>query len=92
MNIEDFNREEFYNDKDNIKLALDYIIEQTQWADKFPRQCHERIRKVCNAIKDGKILGKESSNQSEIIHEHQFDYDGGTCRKCGKTASEMFGK
>lgn len=43
-------------DKDYIIEAMNYIIKETRWADKFPDQCHGRIRRVCEAVKDEKPL------------------------------------
>jgi len=42
--------------KDYIIEAMDYIIKETRWADKFPNQCHERIRLVCEAVKNEEPL------------------------------------
>ena len=42
--------------KDYIIEAMDYIIKETRWADKFPDQCHERIRLVCEAVKNEEPL------------------------------------
>lgn len=36
--------------------AMDFIIDQTKWANKFPRQCLDRIRRVCLAVKAGERL------------------------------------
>ena len=41
---------------DYLREAMDYIIDQIGWADKFPRQCHDRIRKVCEAVKRAEPL------------------------------------
>lgn len=43
-------------DDEYITEAMNYIIEQSAWAGTFPRQCHERIRLVCEAVKEGKPL------------------------------------
>ena len=43
-------------DPNYIVEAMDYIIYETRWATKFPDQCLERIRLVCEAVKDGKPL------------------------------------
>lgn len=42
--------------EDYLREAMDYIIDQIGWADKFPRQCHDRIRKVCEAVKRSEPL------------------------------------
>ena len=39
-----------------VAEALDYIADQSRWAEKFPQQCHERIRLVCAAVKAGEPL------------------------------------
>jgi len=43
-------------DPNYIVEAMDYIIEQSHWANTFPRECLERIQLVCEAVKDGKPL------------------------------------
>ena len=53
--------------KDYIIEAMDYIIKETRWADKFPDQCHERIRLVCKAVKNEEplpfLLDNKEQNQ-----------------------------
>lgn len=39
-----------------VRYALEYIIAETRWAGKFPRQSHERIREVCTAVLSGSPL------------------------------------
>jgi len=41
---------------DYLREAMDYIIDQIGWADKFPRECHDRMRKVCEAVKRAEPL------------------------------------
>jgi hypothetical protein len=38
--------------EDHIIKAMERIIEETYWADSFPTQCHERIRAICEAVKN----------------------------------------
>ena len=39
-----------------INRAMDYIILESRWAATFPNQCNDRIRKVCQAVKENKPL------------------------------------
>ena len=48
---------------DYLREAMDYIIDQIGWADKFPRQCHDRIRKVCEAVKRAEPLPFKPNNR-----------------------------
>jgi hypothetical protein len=41
---------------DFVNEALDYIIEQTRWANAFPKKSLERIRLTCEAVKAGQPL------------------------------------
>lgn len=49
--------------KEEIDEAMDYIIDQTGWANHFPDQCHERIRMVCESMKNGEKLPFKEENQ-----------------------------
>ena len=49
--------------EDYLGEAMDYIIDQIGWADKFPRQCHDRIRKVCEAVKRAEPLPFKPNNR-----------------------------
>lgn len=35
----------------NMNEIMDYIIKEIKWASHFPYQCHNRILKVCEAVK-----------------------------------------
>jgi hypothetical protein len=49
--------------EDYLGEAMDYIIDQIGWADKFPRQCHDPIRKVCEAVKRAEPLPFKPNNR-----------------------------
>jgi len=42
--------------EEQLKIAMDYIINQTKWAKVFPDQCLDRIRQLCIAIKETRQL------------------------------------
>jgi len=51
--------------KDYIVEAMDYIIKETKWANTFPDQCHERIRLVCETVKNEEPLPFLLENQKQ---------------------------
>lgn len=51
--------------KDYIIKAVEHIIEETYWADSFPTQCHERIRAICEAVKNEEPLPFLLDNQKQ---------------------------
>lgn len=50
-----------------IAEAMDYIIKETWRAGHFPRQCHARIRQVCEAVKAGTPLPFKPHNSTPSI-------------------------
>ena len=54
--------------REYLDKAMDYIIKETQWAAHFPRQCHDRIRQVCEAVKDGTPLPFKPHNHNKLTN------------------------
>ena len=55
----------YMNNSDYLKDAMNYIIGEALWIEKFPRQCRDRIIAVCEAVKDGKPLPFNNDDNSE---------------------------
>jgi len=43
-------------DPNYIVEAMNYILDEIRWSSVFPDTCLERIRLVCEAVKDGNPL------------------------------------
>jgi hypothetical protein len=34
-----------------IRDAMDFIVGELLWSNHFPKQCHDRIREICEKVK-----------------------------------------